>query len=36
MKKGWAVETLFGGLSYIVELTANYQERSSENIQHLL
>jgi hypothetical protein len=29
MKKGWALVTLFGGLSYVVEVTPNYQERSS-------
>jgi hypothetical protein len=28
-KKGWALVTLFGGLSYVVEVTANYEERSS-------
>ncbi len=28
-KKGWALVTLFGGLSYVVELTGNYEERSS-------
>jgi hypothetical protein len=28
-KKGWALVTLFGGLSYVVELTANYDEQSS-------
>jgi hypothetical protein len=29
MKKGWALVTLFGGLSYIVEVTGNFDERSS-------
>ena len=29
MKKGWALVTLFGGLSYIVEVTSAYQERNS-------
>jgi len=29
MKKGWALVTLFGGLSYVVEVTGNYEERSS-------
>lgn len=29
MKKGWALVTLFGGLSYIVEVTSTYQERNS-------
>jgi hypothetical protein len=28
-KKGWALVTLFGGLSYVVEATDNYQEPSS-------
>jgi hypothetical protein len=28
-KKGWALVTLFGGLSYVVELTSNYEEGSS-------
>ena len=28
-KKGWALVTLFGGLSYVVEVTDNYVERSS-------
>ena len=28
-KKGWALVTLFGGLSYLVEVTPNYDERSS-------
>lgn len=28
-KKGWALVTLFGGLSYVVEVTPNYDERSS-------
>lgn len=28
-KKGWALVTLFGGLSYVVEVTDNYDERSS-------
>ncbi|MBZ5701101.1 MAG: HNH endonuclease [Acidobacteriia bacterium] len=28
-KKGWALVTLFGGLSYVVEVTGNYEERSS-------
>ncbi len=28
-KRGWALVTLFGGLSYIVEVTDNYQEASS-------
>jgi len=29
MKKGWALVTLFGALSYIVEVTSHYQERNS-------
>ncbi len=29
MKKGWALVTLFRGLSYVVEVTPNYQEQSS-------
>jgi hypothetical protein len=29
MRKGWAVVTLFGGLSYVVEVTANYTELQS-------
>jgi len=29
MQRGWALVTLFGGLSYIVEVTASYQERNS-------
>lgn len=29
MRKGWALVTLFGGLSYIVELTREYYERES-------
>lgn len=28
-KKGWALVTLFGGLSYVVEVTDKYEERSS-------
>jgi hypothetical protein len=28
-KKGWALVTLFGGLSYVVEVTDSYQESSS-------
>jgi hypothetical protein len=28
-RKGWALVTLFGGLSYVVEVTGNYEERSS-------
>jgi hypothetical protein len=28
-KKGWALATLFGGLSYIVEFTCSFEERSS-------
>jgi hypothetical protein len=28
-KKGWALVTLFGGLSYVVELTDKYEEQSS-------
>lgn len=28
-KKGWALVTLFGGLSYVVEVTDNYEEQSS-------
>jgi hypothetical protein len=28
-KKGWALVTLFGGLSYVVEVTDSYEERSS-------
>jgi hypothetical protein len=30
-KKGWALVTLFGGLSYIVEVTGKYDERSSRH-----
>jgi len=29
MQKGWALVTLFGGLSYLVEVTSNYRERDS-------
>jgi hypothetical protein len=29
-KRGWVVVTLFGGLSYVVEVTPNYDERSSK------
>ncbi len=29
MKKGWALVTLFGGLSYAVEVAGNYEEQSS-------
>jgi hypothetical protein len=29
MRKGWALVTLFGGLSYLVEVTADYTERAS-------
>ena len=29
MKKGWALVTLFGGLCYLVEVTAAYSERES-------
>jgi hypothetical protein len=29
MKKGWALVTLFGGLSYLVEVTVNYAEAQS-------
>lgn len=29
MRKGWALVTLFGGLSYIVEVTRDYGERES-------
>jgi hypothetical protein len=28
-KKGWALVTLFGGVSYVVEVTNDYEERSS-------
>jgi len=28
-RKGWAVVTLFGGLTYVVQLTENYGEASS-------
>lgn len=28
-KKGWALVTLFGGLSYVVEVSASYEETSS-------
>jgi hypothetical protein len=28
-KKGWALVTLFGGLSYVVEVSGNYEDRSS-------
>lgn len=30
MRKGWALVTLFGGLSYIVEVTTDYDERESK------
>jgi hypothetical protein len=30
MKKGWALVTLFGGLSYVVEVTSKFEERSSK------
>ena len=30
MRKGWALVTLFGGLSYIVEVTADYNQRESK------
>jgi hypothetical protein len=29
MRKGWAIVTLFGGLTYRVDLTADYRERQS-------
>ncbi len=29
LKKGWVVVTLFGGLTYVVEVTDNYEETSS-------
>ena len=29
MRKGWALVTLFGGLCYLVEVSAAYNERSS-------
>jgi hypothetical protein len=29
-KKGWAVVTLFGGLTYAVQVTENYAESSSK------
>jgi hypothetical protein len=29
-RKGWALVTLFGGVSYLVEVTSNYEERSSK------
>jgi len=29
MQKGWALVTLFGGLSYVVELTREFTERDS-------
>jgi hypothetical protein len=31
MKKGWALVTLFGGLSYIVEVSANFTEPTSRH-----
>jgi hypothetical protein len=31
MKKGWVLVTLFGGLSYVVEVTRDYEERSSRH-----
>jgi hypothetical protein len=31
MHKGWALVTLFGGLSYVVELTNDFQERDSRH-----
>jgi len=31
MRKGWALVTLFGGLSYIIEVTGKYDERSSRH-----
>jgi hypothetical protein len=31
MNKGWSIVTLFGGLSYIVELTDQFQERHSRS-----
>lgn len=30
MRKGWALVTLFGGLSYLVEVTTDYVERESK------
>jgi hypothetical protein len=30
MRKGWALVTLFGGLSYLMEVTTEYAERESE------
>jgi hypothetical protein len=30
MRKGWALVTLFGGLSYLVEVTTDYGERESK------
>jgi hypothetical protein len=30
MQKGWALVTLFGGLSYLVEVTSSYRERDSK------
>lgn len=30
MKKGWAIVTIFGGLTYLVELSANYTESASK------
>jgi hypothetical protein len=31
MHKGWAIVTLFGGLSYVIELTGQFNEVSSRN-----
>jgi hypothetical protein len=31
MHKGWALVTLFGGLSYLVEVSRNYSESKSRN-----
>src|SRR5262249_46962874 len=31
MHKGWSIVTLFGGLSYIVELTDQFEERQSRS-----
>jgi hypothetical protein len=30
MNKGWVLVTLFGGLTYIVEVTTNYREKTSK------
>jgi hypothetical protein len=33
MRKGWAIVTLFGGLTYRVDLTADYRERQSKQFR---